>query len=162
MASGNGNVKRKTWLAICFFAVALLLLTRLDFFVNGPLYSYGLVFDWNWYTEYQVLYNLLWQFTIIVLTFYSRNLYFLAIAEAFHRSSTQDLFFFPLWTDGFPTGDWTWSSHYQVYGHWTTMDHIAYCLILNGLVIGVCLFWRTLAAPWFHKRFFEPKFEIKL
>jgi len=117
----------------------MVLLTRLDYFVNGILYEYGLIFDWSWYMEYQFLYNLLWQISIFILFYYCRNLYFLFLSYAFYWSASQDIFFFVAWVGDFPSGDWTWSSHYLLFGHWSTVDHIGFCLVINLLAIIFCV-----------------------
>ncbi|UCC57714.1 MAG: hypothetical protein JSW14_04860 [Candidatus Bathyarchaeum sp.] len=119
--------------------------------MNGPLYDYGLVFDWKWYNEYSFIYDLLWQVAIITLTLLSRNLYFFPIAEAFHKTGAQDIFFYLIWCEGkFPEGEWFWSG---IPGY-TTITHVINCLWINGLVISICVAWYFVARRIdFYKRF---------
>ena len=101
-------MQRKTWVTIIVFLVAVLLLTRIDFLINYTLYGYGLQFSQSWYFQYTFLYELLYQLVIVVMLFYSGNLFFVLIAETFVISSAQDLVYFGVWQGSFPPGRWVW------------------------------------------------------
>jgi len=101
-------MQRRTWVTIIVFLVAVFLFTRIDFLINYSLYGYGLQFSQSWYSEYALLYGLLYQFVIVVLLFYSGNLFFVLMAETFVLSSAQDLVYFGVWQGAFPLGRWVW------------------------------------------------------
>jgi len=132
-------MKRTTIFAILFFFFGVLLFTRIDFFVNSSLYNYGLRFSENWYSEYTTLYMLCYQFLILSLLVYTRNLKLLVFMEIFVLTSTQDLIYFSLWQGTFPQVDWSWMPFYRIFGTWTTTHQILLSFSAN-LLAGLSLF----------------------
>ncbi|MCW4024549.1 MAG: hypothetical protein NWF01_05890 [Candidatus Bathyarchaeota archaeon] len=112
----------KKWIIGLFvFFCLMLLYTRLDYLINKELYSYGLVFSINWYFTNQIVYILLYQTAILTLHLYHKNTKLTIFLEAFVVTSTQDLVYFGLWTQGvFPAYEWTWTSYYFLFGVWNT------------------------------------------
>ncbi len=110
--------------AVFTFSLSVLLLTRFDFLVNNILYGFGLQFSENWYTEYQILYALLYQLVIFVLFAYTKNLKLLAFFECFVLTCTQDLVYFGLWETVFPSTNWDWMLFNQVFGFWNTQSQV--------------------------------------
>jgi hypothetical protein len=121
-----------------------MLFTRLDFLINNSLYNYGLRFDEGWYLPYSLLYALAYQCLILLLVFYARNMKFFAFAEVFVLTSTQDLVYFGLWQNGFPSYEWAWSPFFCIFGNWTTMHQLMLSFSAIFLVSTVLL--------WFPKR----------
>ncbi|HLE75260.1 MAG TPA: hypothetical protein VI864_04360 [Candidatus Bathyarchaeia archaeon] len=128
-------MKRKNLFAILLFFLGVLLFTRVDFLVNESLYHYGLHFNENWYAEYTSLYALCYQFLILSLLVYTRNLKLLVFMEVFVLTSTQDMVYFGLWQGAFPKIDWWWTPFYRIFGTWTTTDQALLSFFANLLVL---------------------------
>jgi len=127
------EMKRKNLFAILLFFLGVLLFTRIDFFVNASLYNYGLQFNETWYAEYVNLYALCYQFLILSLLVYTRNLKLFVFMEIFVLTSTQDLVYFGLWQRAFPHVEWSWTPFYRIFGSWTTAHQIVLSLSANLL-----------------------------
>jgi hypothetical protein len=127
------EMKRKNLFAILLFFFGVLLFTRVDFLVNESLYHYGLHFNENWYAEYTNLYALYYQFLILSLLVYTRNLKLLVFMEVFVLTSTQDMVYFGLWQGAFPKIDWWWTPFYRIFGSWTTTQQILLSFSANLL-----------------------------
>ena len=113
--------------AIGCFGFAVLLFTRMDYLVNNTLYKHGLKFSDEWYSEYSLLYALLFQLTIALIYLWTRSWKLCLVLEAFVLSSCQDFVYFGLWEGGkFPSGDWDWMPLFKTFGHWTTKDQLAF------------------------------------
>lgn len=119
--------------AVTAFAFCVLLLTRFDFLINHVLYSFGLVFSKAWYTEYQILYSLLYQILIFALTGYTKNAKLFVFFECFVLTRTQDLVYFGLWETGFPSGNWDWIIFNELLGFWNTQSQVL--LSASGLTL---------------------------
>ena len=128
----------KEKLALVIFGISVLLLTRLDFFINNVLYGFGLIFSDGWYTEYQLLYALVYQLIAFVLYVYTRNLKLLVFFEVFVLTSSQDLVYFVLWETGFPSTEWTWIIYHDIFGFWNTTSQVL--LSVTSLVFCFLLF----------------------
>ena len=131
-------MKRENLFAVLLFFTGVLLFTRVDFFVNASLYNYGLQFNENWYGEYLILYALCYQFLILSLLVYTRNLKLFVFMEVFVLTSTQDLVFFGLWQGAFPKIEWWWTPFYRIFGSWTMTHQILLSFsanLLSSLVI---------------------------
>jgi hypothetical protein len=128
-------MKRKNIFAILLFFFGVLLFTRIDFFVNASLYNYGLQFNENWYTEYTALYTLCYQFLILSLLVYARDLKLFVFMEIFVLTSTQDMVYFGLWEGAFPKTEWVWMPFYRIFGTWTTTDQVLLSFSANLLVL---------------------------
>jgi hypothetical protein len=135
-------MKRENLLAVLLFFFGVLLFTRVDFFVNASLYNYGLKFNENWYGEYLILYALCYQFLILLLLVYTRNLKLFVFMEVFVLTSTQDLAYFGLWQGAFPKIEWSWTTFYRIFGTWTTTHQILLSFSANLL--------SSLAIIWFY------------
>ena len=127
-------MKRENIFAILLFFFGVLLFTRIDFFVNASLYNHGLQFNENWYAEYTTLYTLCYQFLILSLFVYTKNLKFFVFMEIFVLTSTQDLVYFGLWQGAFPQIEWSWMPFYRIFGTWTTTHQILLSFSANLLV----------------------------
>jgi hypothetical protein len=125
--------KRENVFAILLFFLGVLLFTRIDFLINYSLYQYGLQFNENWYAEYSGLYALCYQFLILSLLVYTRNLKLLVFMEVFVLTSTQDMIYFGLWQGAFPTTEWCWMPFYRILGTWTTLHQILLSFSANLL-----------------------------
>jgi len=125
----------KIVVALVLFFAAVLMLTYMDWVVNGLLYAYGLQFNMAWFERYSFGYFLLWQFTIFTLTYLSTSWRLLVFMEAFVLSSTQDLFYFGVWNGGFPVGEWTWMPMYQTLGFYNTAFQV--CLSATSMLTAV-------------------------
>lgn len=129
-------MNRKILLTILLFFVAVLLLTFMDWIVNGLLYQHGLQFSEEWYGTYSLGYTLLWQFTLITLTLSLRSWKAFVLMEAFVLSSTQDLVYFGVWNGGvFPVGDWTWMPLFDVLGFYSTGLQVLLSVVCVGAAI---------------------------
>jgi hypothetical protein len=122
----------------------LLLLTRLDYFINGDLYNlygYGLEVAGQGFLINQVLYACLWQFFLFLLFLVSRSWRLWLVEEGFVLTSGPDLIFYAVWNGGvFPSGDWTWVGFYGVFGVWQTVHQVALtfaatCMVAFGLLL---------------------------
>lgn len=111
----------RAFVSVAIFVLGLLTLTKLDQTVNAVLYGYGLQFSSGWYTQYEIVYVLLFQGLVVLCALYARSIRGFLLGEAFVLSSTQDLIFFAVWQGGaFPSGQWTWRLEYSLFGSWTT------------------------------------------
>lgn len=118
----------------CLLVTAMfILLTRLDFLVNGILYKHGLRFSEAWYLEYGLLYGLTYQLVIICLSLWNRSLRLFFALEILVLCSVQDLFFYGLWVGSFPQSQWSWMVHYKLFGSWNTTNQVALSLVALGL-----------------------------
>jgi hypothetical protein len=136
------GMKRQNLFAILLFFLGVLLFTRVDFLVNESLYNYGLRFNENWYGEYANLYALYYQFLILTLLVYARDLKLLVFMEVFVLTSTQDIVYFGVWQGAFPKIDWWWTPFYRIFGSWTTTQQILLSFCANFLcllaTVGLC------------------------
>jgi hypothetical protein len=129
-------MNRKTTISLFFFAIAVLIFTRLDYLTNAELYRFGLKFSDSWWQNYQIIYNCLFQLVIGFSLFYSRNWRLSIIQEAFVLSCGQDLVYFGLWSGGvFPSGNWTWMNMYNMLGTWTTPMQVMFSAALTAAPI---------------------------
>lgn len=118
-------------------AGAVLLFTRMDYLVNHRLYEHGLKFSEEWYSEYSLLYFLLYQFVIVLIGWFTHSWKLCVVLEAFVLSSAQDMVYFGLWEKGnFPKGDWTWMPLFKTFGTWKTEHQIILSFVA---VIGAIL-----------------------
>jgi hypothetical protein len=112
----------------------------MDYIVNSVLYGFGLRFDAEWYGMYSAAYFLLYQLAACMLTLASKSWRLLVFMEAFVLSSTQDLIYFGVWSNGvFPSGDWSWMPLYKTLGFYTTTFQI----ILSGasMLSAILIIW---------------------
>ena len=119
--------------------LGILLFTRIDFLINNILYKYGLKFSEGWYSEYGILYFLLYQFLIAIVYLLTKNVKLAICLEVFTQTSTQDLIYFGLWEGSFPTYDWVWMPYYKIFGTWMTIHQVCLSLLALGLIV---LIWR--------------------
>jgi len=118
----------------CLLVTAMfILLTRLDFLVNGILYKHGLRFSEAWYLEYWLLYGLAYQFVIVCLSLWNRSLRLFFALEILVLCSVQDLFLYGLWVGSFPSSQWSWMVYYKFLGSWNTTNQVALSLVAFGL-----------------------------
>ena len=133
-------MKPRIVLAIMLFFLFIMLFTRLDFLINNSLYDYGLRFDEAWYLPYSILYGLSYQCLILLLVFYAKSLKFFVFAEVFVLTSSQDLVYFGLWQNGFPSHEWAWSPFFSIFGSWTTTHQ--FVLSFSALMLASALLLR--------------------
>lgn len=130
------KLNTKILFAVAAFFVAVLLLSFMDWVVNGLLYQHGLIYSDAWYSPYSLGYTLLWQFTVFTLAFAGRSWRLFVFMEAFVLSSTQDIVYFGVWNGGvFPAGDWTWMPLFNVFGFYTTTFQVMLSVVYVGSAI---------------------------
>jgi len=130
----SSHMNRFRMFLTCFIVAAMfVLLTRLDFLVNGILYKHGLRFSEAWYSEYSLLYILTYQLVIVCLSLWNRSLRLFFALEILVLCSVQDLFFFGLWVGSFPSSQWSWMVYYKLLGFWNTTNQVALSLAALGL-----------------------------
>ena len=118
----------------CLLVTAMfVLLTRLDFLVNGMLYEHGLRFSEAWYWEYWLLYGLTYQLVIVCLSLWNRSSRLFLALEILVLCSVQDLFFFGLWVGSFPSSQWSWMVYYKLLGFWNTTNQVTLSLVALAL-----------------------------
>lgn len=120
-------------LTCLLIATMFVLLTRLDFLVNGMLYEHGLRFSETWYWEYWLLCGLTYQLVIVCLSLWNRSLRLFFALEILVLCSVQDLFFFGLWVGSFPSSQWSWMVYYKLLGFWNTTNQVTLSLVALGL-----------------------------
>lgn len=123
----------KVFLTCLSVAAMFVLLTRLDFLVNGILYTHGLRFSEAWYWEYCLLYALTYQLVIVCLSLWNRSLRLFFALEILVLCSVQDLFFYGLWAGSFPPSQWSWMVYYKLLGFWNTTNQVVLNLVALGL-----------------------------
>ena len=125
----EGPHLKRLALAFLYMFASILLLTRIDFFVNSMLqFQYGLKFNTAWYNEYVMYYVLLWQTSVLLFTVIFRNLRWAIIYETFVLSAGQDIFFYLLWVGRFDLPPWWWTPQYNIFGWWDGPSQVMYTL----------------------------------
>ena len=131
---------RKAILLAGLVFLFFLLMSRIDYIVNGTLYSYGLKFSYRWANEYWITYNLVFVVfsAMVAFTYYvgsNKSVRDLKISSALFATvcllalgGLQDVLFFVLWGGGLPANSvvWWWMPWVSVVGTWNSLMQVAF------------------------------------
>lgn len=144
---------KAVFVAVAVFAF-FCLMSKFDFIVHKTLYSYGLVFSYEWALDYWVTYWIAFiVFSVIIAVMYwlgsgrtEGDLMFSSTLcvtiNLLMVGGVQDLLFFVLWGDGLPSGGvvWWWSPWVYIFGTWnSSMQLVLSSLMVSGTVFIWCI-----------------------
>ena len=134
---------RKGFLLAGLVFLFFLFMSRIDYIVNGTLYSYGLKFSYGWANDYWITYNLVFVvFSAMVAVTYwvgskktagdmkiSAALF--ATVSLLALGGLQDILFFVLWGGGLPANSvvWWWTPWVSIVGTWNSLAQVSFTIL---------------------------------